>query len=396
MIEAIGVLGILGQAFAVGVVRFRIIRVAGFRVGALGQLSHHLCRAPERIVHAGQIGIALREQLGGLIGLRRQLAAVGTVLLGKREAELASRADADELNRRRGFVEGKEVIEQTLAVLENVLNDLNRDAADVPYFYREIGDQIVRRVRCGVQRLFGAIALLLGDLLLRDRNPLFADRDEILPERGGAEHRQQKHGGPRQRQGTPLLPDLFRKQILFGHAANGGGEVGAQFGEFTVALRRALPIGAQIDPFGFGGKFSLETGRKRCCIGPGNVAAARRPRQLAVGHRNQQRVDALVLKPVADFLADPLRARGFAGGEQHQIAGLRQRDLDRRPQVWRCRQAGVIAKDAECAALVPGLAQRLNHRLQHRGNRFVLGVTIRDEGVVERHCAVSVAPPREA
>ena len=56
----------------------------------------------------------------------------------------------------------------------------------------------------------------------------------------------------------------------------------------------------------------------------------------------------------------------------------------------RCgRQAGVVAKYPQRAARVPSLAQGLDHRLQRRRDRFVLEVTIGDEGIVGGHVGVS-------
>ena len=51
----------------------------------------------------------------------------------------------------------------------------------------------------------------------------------------------------------------------------------------------------------------------------------------------------------------------------------------------RRRQAGVVAEDAQAPAPVPWLAEALHHRLQRRRDRFVLGMAVRNEGVVEAH-----------
>ncbi len=55
----------------------------------------------------------------------------------------------------------------------------------------------------------------------------------------------------------------------------------------------------------------------------------------------------------------------------------------------RGREAGVVAEHAGGAALVPSLAELLDHRLQRGRNRLVLGVTVRNESVVGGHANLS-------
>src|SRR3984893_320404 len=114
------------------------------------------------------------------------------------------------------------------------------------------------------------------------------------------------------------------------------------------------------------------------------------PDQHAVGERNENSVYALVFKPVANLLANPPRGRGFGGGKQHQIARLAQRCFDRGPQLRRCGEARIVAKDAQRPAPGPRLAEFLLDRLQRRGNRLVLGVAVGNEGVVRRHARLIV------
>jgi hypothetical protein len=47
-----------------------------------------------------------------------------------------------------------------------------------------------------------------------------------------------------------------------------------------------------------------------------------------------------------------------------------------------CRKTRVVAKHAQRAPAVPGLAELLHHGLQRRGNRLVSPVAVGDEGVV--------------
>jgi len=94
-----------------------------------------------------------------------------------------------------------------------------------------------------------------------------------------------------------------------------------------------------------------------------------------------------MFEPIPDFLVDPFGGGGFRRGEQQEMARLPKRLLDRRPQMRRCRQAGVIAEEAQRPALIPWLAELLDRRLQRRRDRLVVGVAVRDEGVVERHGA---------
>jgi hypothetical protein len=86
---------------------------------------------------------------------------------------------------------------------------------------------------------------------------------------------------------------------------------------------------------------------------------------------------------MADFAVDPFRRCGFGRGEQKKVTRLAERDFDRRPQVRRRRQAGVVAKYAQRAPAIPRFAELLDGRLQGRRDRLVLGVA--DKGVVKRH-----------
>ena len=182
-------------------------------------------------------------------------------------------------------------------------------------------------------------------------------------------------------------------KILLGHAVDGGGKVGAEIEEARIARIGAVAIGAEVDPFRLGGKASLQNFGQRCLGRPFEVALLAVPIERAGGHADQQRVGALMGEPIFDLLADPRRGGGFRRGQQQQIAGLRQRLLDRRPELRRGRQRRVVAKHAQAATPIPRLAELLDHRLQRRSDRLVLGVAVGNERVVDRHDA---SPARDA
>ena len=59
--------------------------------------------------------------------------------------------------------------------------------------------------------------------------------DDAGGDRTNHQQQQETRGRHRQRQSAPLLPDFLRKQILFRHAVDGGGEVGAEIEKAVVA-----------------------------------------------------------------------------------------------------------------------------------------------------------------
>jgi hypothetical protein len=146
-------------------------------------------------------------------------------------------------------------------------------------------------------------------------------------------------------------------------------------------------MGAQVDPFRFTRESTHERRRQRPRLTRREIAGWIVPGELAISQRNQQRARTLVRAPIGDLLADPLRHRSLGRSQQDQVARLRERLLDRGPQARRRREARVVAEDAQRAAPIPRLAEHLHHRLQGRGDSLVLGVTVRDEGIVDRHRA---------
>ena len=122
-------------------------------------------------------------------------------------------------------------------------------------------------------------------------------------------------------------------------------------------------------------------------MSPPKIAGRFVPGELTVGEADQQRVDRVVLEPIRDFLVDPFGSGGFRRSEEDKMTRLPERLLDRRPEVRRGSEAGVVAEQPQRPAPVPRLTELLDCRLQCRGNRLVLGVAVRNERVIGGHGA---------
>ena len=325
MLQALQVLGVLLHALAQHRVCFVIVIVRGLGIFTLVQLSHHFGGASHRVIDTLQLWIVFAKFGGDLVAFGGELAALRAALLGECKAKFAPSRGADQLNGRRGLVEGHEILEQSLAAIENALNDIEGNAFDFAEFNRQVGDEPIGRAGRCVQGPLGAIALLLRNLFLFGGGVLgrgrpialllshngFLYRRSPLPCRGSAKQHEEADRGPGQRQRAALLPDLLRQQVFLRNAADRRREVGAELGKFAIAFGRAIPVGAHIDPLRLGFESSLEYRGQGRCFRPIKVVASGPPGQFAVSHRNQQRVGGLMFEPVRDLLCDPGRACRF-------------------------------------------------------------------------------------
>src|SRR5262245_56303324 len=87
---------------------------------------------------------------------------------------------------------------------------------------------------------------------------------------------------------------------------------------------------------------------------------------------------------------NPWRRRRRGRREQHEIARLMQRPLDRPPQVRIHRQAGLIPKDAQRPPPKPRPSQPLQPRLHSRCQMTVNTVAVRNERVVSHGPTLAV------
>src|SRR5437016_4826142 len=160
-------------------------------------------------------------------------------------------------------------------------------------------------------------------------------------------------------------------------------KVSPRFDEPAVTWIGAVAVGCEIHPFRLVRNAPPERGRQRHTVAPTEVADRVVPRYFTVSKRDQKPVNALVVEPVFDLLVDPWRRRCLWRSKQDQKARLFKRLLDRGPKTWRRREARIVTKDAQSPPPVPRLAELLYDRLQSGGNRFIPGMTIRNEGVVD-------------
>ena len=111
------------------------------------------------------------------------------------------------------------------------------------------------------------------------------------------------------------MPHLLRQQVLLWHTVDCCGEVGRKLCELSIALaRRAFgicPVGPQINPLRFAGKFMEKLWRQGKILAHKKVARRVVPDKLTVGQADQQRLDRVVLDPVTDLLVDPFGGSGF-------------------------------------------------------------------------------------
>ena len=163
------------------------------------------------------------------------------------------------------------------------------------------------------------------------------------------------------------------------------GEISAGLDEAGVARIGTFSVRTKVDPLRLVGETAGKHRWQRCVLACGEVADGVVPGEFTVGERDQERIGTLVVEPVGNFLVYPRRRRRLRRREQDQEARVAQRLLDRRPQARRRRQRGVVAEHPQRPAPVPRLAEPLDHRLQRSRNRLVLGMAVRDEGVVSRH-----------
>ena len=351
----------------------------------------------------GDFALPAQRDAGAAVGLRQEVLPVvvariergelrgeaargvggGERLLDVADGEMAAAQHVERAKLCRGDagigLVAHELAERAAQHVENLLRHGRGQAAGIEHVAddgRAAGGPVDQRRGAG-ERGFGAVALL-------DRHLLGDERGAPLPGGGASEHHERGDRRPRQHQRAALLAHLLGEQILLRHAVDGGGKVGAELEEPAV-VRRALAIGPQIDPFRLAGEALGQRRRQRRVGAAGEVAGGGVPGGLAVGHRDQQRADAVALDPMRDFAIDPGRGRGLGRRQQDEKAGVSERLFDRGPQLGRRRQAGVVAEYAQRAAAVPRLAERLHHRLQRRRHRLVPGVAVGNERVVGRH-----------
>ena len=303
----------------------------------------------------GRVRIALREQGLGQFGLR-----VGLTLQQVRALAASFR----------------QILGQLARLAQHVDDELLGYARLTSEPARQIQHQIVRGLGALFQHPLGAIALAVG--------------------LDGFKYRYRRQHGERCRghvggvQRPPLLAQFVRKQIFLRYALHRRRDIGRAGLEIRVACGGfgvRCPISRQIDPFGLGAEAPAQGGRQRCRGVPQEVAAAHVPTERAGGQHNENGLRAFRQQPVRHLLVDPGRRRGLRRRDQHQKTGGIQRRLDIGPQVWRRRQAGIVAEHMQRAPAPPRLAERLHDRLQRLRHRFVAGVAIGDEGVIQRHAA---------
>jgi hypothetical protein len=214
----------------------------------------------------------------------------------------------------------RELILQRTRAVENPSHQMQRHAGFIPKVLRQFEHHVVRGPCRGGERLLGAIALLLRDLLLLgcrafigDREFLVLERDPPLPAGDHDQHRERRHARVGERERAPLLAQLLRKQVLFRDAADGRSEIGAGLDKFAVARAGGLAISAQVHPFGLARKPSCERGRNRQRRGRDKRTPLLVLGKLAFGEPDEQRRRRIMIEPVGDFLIDHLEAA--ASGE---------------------------------------------------------------------------------
>ena len=182
-----------------------------------------------------------------------------------------------------------------------------------------------------------------------------------------------------------MLADVLTDQLVLGDAVEGRRQFADAVAKARVAHRDVAFVArpAQIDP-------------ERLARRPTTQRRAGRPiprskSPLPSSQRSSPPVSAirtvswlLLLAPPANLLVDPVRGRRLGRGQEDEEARLRERLLDRRPELRRSGEARLVAKDAQSAPPVPGLGERPKTRLK-RGRQAAVGrMTVGDESVITR------------
>ena len=240
---------------------------------------------------------------------------------------------------------------------------------------------------CKIALLLGNSLLLVRDTFRRDGNLLGAVRLPPLP--AGERHQAPPAtaaADQASRKRAALLAHLLRQQVLLRHAVDGGGEVGAGLDEARCrADRRHRDRAGGRSISARSRKRPVSTGGSGIALVPDEIAGRVVPGELAVGERDQERVGALVLEPVGDFLVDPVRRRRLRRGQQDQIARLPSACSIDGHRLGVADRLVSSRKTRSARRRYHGLPSLCIDRLQRRRDRLVLGVAVGDEGVVERH-----------
>ena len=220
-------------------------------------------------------------------------------------------------------------------------------------------------------------------------------------ERRGQREGQQDGQGGRDRdgglQGPAALLDVLPDQGVLGHVPDRRGQVG--HGVLQARVRRAEAVflirgPAQVHPARFlGERVPERLLGQRGGGAPVQVTRALVPDQLTPGERDEQVIGWPVRPPPGDLPGHPARLGRLRRGHQDQPGGAGHRLLDRRPQVRRGGQAGLVPEHVQGPHPVPGLGEVLQLALEPRGDRRVEPVAVGDEGVVAPLLACRHVPP---